>query len=36
MPKGTDGKQTRPIGIPTFEDKVMQRAVTMLLEAIYE
>ena len=28
--------QTRPIGIPTFEDKVLQRAVTMLLEAVYE
>lgn len=35
IPKG-DGKQTRPIGIPTFEDKVAQRAVVMLLEAIYE
>jgi RNA-directed DNA polymerase len=35
IPKG-DGVQTRPIGIPTFEDKVLQRAVTMLLEAIYE
>lgn len=35
IPKG-DGQQTRPIGIPTFEDKVLQRAVTMLLEAIYE
>lgn len=35
IPKG-DGKQTRPIGIPTFEDKILQRAVTMLLEAIYE
>jgi len=35
IPKG-DGSQTRPIGIPTFEDKVLQRAVTMLLEAIYE
>jgi group II intron reverse transcriptase/maturase len=28
--------QTRPIGIPTFEDKVLQRAVVMLLEPIYE
>ena len=35
IPKG-DGSQTRPIGIPTFEDKVLQRAVTMVLEAIYE
>ena len=30
-----DGKQ-RPIGIPALEDKILQRAVTMLLEAIYE
>lgn len=30
-----DGR-TRPIGIPTFDDKVLQRAVAMLLEAIYE
>jgi group II intron reverse transcriptase/maturase len=35
IPKG-DGTQRRPIGIPTFEDKLLQRAVTMLLEAIYE
>lgn len=35
IPKG-DGAQTRPIGIPTFEDKVLQRAVAMLLEAVYE
>ncbi|MCP4239838.1 MAG: group II intron reverse transcriptase/maturase [bacterium] len=35
VPKG-DGSQTRPIGIPTFEDKVLQRAVVMLLEPIYE
>jgi RNA-directed DNA polymerase len=35
IPKGT-GSETRPIGIPTFEDKVLQRAVVMVLEAIYE
>lgn len=35
IPKG-DGAQTRPIGVPTFEDKVLQRAVAMLLEAVYE
>ena len=35
IPKA-DGSQTRPIGIPTFEDKVLQRAVVMLLEPIYE
>ena len=35
IPKG-DGTQTRPIGIPTFEDKILQRAVAMVLEAIYE
>lgn len=35
IPKG-DGGKTRPIGIPTFEDKVLQRAVAMVLEAVYE
>ena len=35
IPKGT-GPETRPGGIPTFEDKVLQRAVAMLLEPIYE
>ncbi len=35
IPKGT-GSETRPIGIPTFEDKVLQRAVVMVLEAVYE
>lgn len=34
IPKG-DGSR-RPIGIPTLEDKVLQRAVVMLLEPIYE
>jgi hypothetical protein len=34
IPKG-DG-ETRPIGIPTFEDKVLQRAVVMALEPVYE
>ncbi len=35
IPKGA-GKETRPLGIPTFEDKVLQRAVVMALEAVYE
>lgn len=35
IPKG-DGSNTRPIGVPTFEDKILQRAVTMVLEAVYE
>lgn len=35
IPKG-NGTQTRPIGIPTFEDKVLQRAIAMVLEAVYE
>ncbi|MGH7605074.1 MAG: group II intron reverse transcriptase/maturase [Gemmatimonadaceae bacterium] len=35
IPKG-DGKKMRPIGIPAFEDKVLQRAVAMVLEAVYE
>lgn len=35
IPKG-DGSKTRPIGIPTFEDKILQRGVAMVLEAVYE
>lgn len=35
IPKG-DGSTTRPIGVPTLEDKVLQRAVAMVLEPIYE
>jgi RNA-directed DNA polymerase len=34
IPKA-DGTQ-RPLGIPTFEDKVAQRAIAMALEAVYE
>lgn len=34
IPKG-DGTM-RPLGIPTFEDKVLQRAVAMVLNAVYE
>jgi group II intron reverse transcriptase/maturase len=35
IPKA-DGRKLRPIGVPTFEDKILQRAVTMVLEAVYE
>jgi len=35
IPKG-DGSKTRPIGIPTFEDKILQRTAVMVLEPIYE
>jgi len=34
IPKA-DGSQ-RPLGIPSFEDKVAQRVIVMVLEAIYE
>jgi RNA-directed DNA polymerase len=34
IPKA-DGSE-RPLGIPTFEDKVAQRAIVMVLEPIYE
>ena len=34
IPKG-DGR-TRPIGIPALEDKIVQRAVVMVLEPLYE
>src|SRR6202522_476929 len=36
IPKAGSPHETRPLGIPTFEDKVLQRAVVMVLETIYE
>jgi group II intron reverse transcriptase/maturase len=36
IPKAGSPTEKRPIGIPTLEDKVLQRAVVMLLEPIYE
>ena len=36
IPKAGSATETRPLGIPTFEDKVLQRAVVMVLEIIYE
>ncbi len=36
IPKGGSGTETRPLGIPTLEDKILQRAIVMLLEPIYE
>jgi RNA-directed DNA polymerase len=36
IPKRAGSTETRPLGIPTFEDKVLQRAVVMILEPIYE
>ena len=36
IPKAGSPGETRPLGIPTFEDKLLQRAVLMVLEAVYE
>ena len=36
IPKAGSPNETRPLGIPTFEDKVLQRAVLMVLEPVYE
>lgn len=35
IPKGSSGEM-RGLGIPTFSDKVLQRAVLMIVEAVYE
>jgi RNA-directed DNA polymerase len=36
IPKAGSLTETRPLGIPTFEDKILQRAVLMVLEPVYE
>ena len=36
IPKPGSPNETRPLGIPTFEDKILQRAVLMVLEPVYE
>ena len=36
IPKDGAKNKTRPIGIPTLEDKILQRAVLMALEPVYE
>jgi retron-type reverse transcriptase len=35
IPKAGSGEK-RPLGIPTYEDKILQRAVQLVLEPIYE
>jgi len=36
IPKAGSTTETRPLGIPTYEDKILQRAVLMVLESVYE
>ena len=36
IPKAGSPSETRPLGIPTYEDKILQRAVLMVLEPVYE
>ena len=36
IPKGPGSRETRPIGISTIEDKIVQGALREVLEAIYE
>ena len=36
IPKGGSTTETRPLGIPALEDKILQRAMVMLLDPIYE
>src|SRR3954449_10545584 len=36
IPKAGSVTETRALGIPTYEDKILQRAVLMVLEPVYE
>jgi RNA-directed DNA polymerase len=36
IPKGPGKSGTRPLGIPTVEDRLVQRAVARILEAVFE
>jgi retron-type reverse transcriptase len=36
IPKGDGAESRRPLGLPTFEDKVCQRAIVMVLALVYE
>jgi group II intron reverse transcriptase/maturase len=36
IPKGDRAGSLRPLGLPTFEDTVCQRAIVMVLELVYE
>ncbi len=36
IPKRGDAKQQRPIGVTAVEDKIVQRATTLVLTAVYE
>jgi RNA-directed DNA polymerase len=36
IPKAGSPNETRPLGIPTYEDKILQRAVLMVMEPVYE
>jgi RNA-directed DNA polymerase len=36
IPKSDGSGSLRPLGLPTFEDKVCQRAIVMVLELVYE
>lgn len=36
IPKGSSAKELRPLGIPVLEDKILERAVKMVMEPLYE